>query len=74
MSILPAAVHTRYAIDTLKDEHPIQFSLFVRALKIVQSHSESQKTPYGWFQYAGESPAVFFLLLEEITTADMAAI
>jgi len=72
MSIIPTTVHTRYAIDTLQDEHPVQFSLFVRSLKKVQSHSESHNTPYGWFQYAGKSSAVLLLLLENITTADMA--
>lgn len=74
MSITPAAVQTRYAIDTLKDEHPIQFSLFVRGLKRVQSHSESHKTPYGWFQYAGKSSTFPLLLLKNITTAEKAAI
>ncbi|KAF8243730.1 Di-copper centre-containing protein [Wilcoxina mikolae CBS 423.85] len=49
----PAPAVARLPLDELQSNHPIQFSLFIRALDKLMKSSEAVSNPYGWFQFAG---------------------
>ncbi|KAF8538721.1 hypothetical protein BDD12DRAFT_884312 [Trichophaea hybrida] len=53
VSPFPAPAIARIPLDELQINHPIQFSLFIRALDKLMKSSEAVNNPYGWFQFAG---------------------
>lgn len=50
---LPEQYHPRLNIEELYKNKPLQFSLYLLALDLIQKSSEDTNNPYGWFQYNG---------------------
>lgn len=49
----PETPHRRLNIETLQNQYPLQFSLFIRVLDVLKKSSEDPGNPYGWFQQCG---------------------